>query len=313
MSLPYPEETLELAQLADVLTTKQRGLWGDAFRRLRRNRLAMVGLVVLVAVSALAFAAEFISAIERYDPFFDQDYEAIHEGPSSAHYLGTDNLGRDNWARVLEGIRISLQIGVGTQIVVVIIGLTIGALAALGGRLADNLLMRFTDITYAFPDLLFIILMRAVLADRDWPIIGDARIQVILAISLVNWTTLARLVRGQMLSLQERDYVIAARAMGASRGRIVVTHMLPNTLGPVIVAVTFGVPIAIFAEAALGFLGFGLQPPTISLGRLVSEGYTYIQRNTWIVAFPAGAIAMLMLCFTFVGDGLRDALDPRSR
>lgn len=312
MSVPYQEETLDLP-LTATITTKQRGLWGDAFRRLRRNRLALVALVVLAGIAVLAFSAQYIHAIERYDPFYDQDYKAIHQGPSSAHYFGTDNLGRDNWARTLEGIRISLQIGIGTQIVVVIIGLTIGALAALGGRFTDNLLMRFTDITYAFPDLLFIILMRAVLADRDWPLIGDPRIQVILAISLVNWTTLARLVRGQMLSLQERDYVIAARAMGASRSRIVISHMLPNTLGPVIVAVTFGVPIAIFAEAALGFLGFGLQPPTVSLGRLVSDGYTYIQRNEWIVIFPSGAIAVLMLCFTFLGDGLRDALDPRSR
>lgn len=306
-------EALELAPLDVVLTTKQRGLWGDAFRRLRRNRLAIVGLVVLITVTVVAFAAEYVSAIERYDPFYDQDYSAIHQGPSSSHYFGTDNLGRDNWARALEGIRISLQIGIGTQIVVVIIGMTVGALAALGGRFTDNLLMRFTDITYAFPDLLFIILMRAVLLDRDWLIISDARVQVILAISLINWTTLARLVRGQMLSLQQRDYVIAARAMGASRFRIVVTHMLPNTLGPVIVAVTFGIPIAIFAEAALSFLGFGFQPPTVSLGRLVADGYSYIQRNEWIVIFPSAAIALLMLCFTFLGDGLRDALDPRSR
>jgi oligopeptide transport system permease protein len=313
MALPYPEETLELAPLNAAVTTKQHGLWGDAFRRLRRNRLAVFGAIVLVALIVLAFSAEFVHAIERYDPFYDQDYDALLKGPSSAHYFGTDNLGRDNWARVLEGVRVSLQIGVGTQIVVVIIGLTVGGFAALSGKFFDNILMRITDITYAFPDLLFIILMRAVLQDRDWPIISDARVQVILAIALINWTTLARLVRGQMLSLQERDYVTAARAMGASQRRIVFTHMLPNTLGPVIVAVTFGVPIAIFAEAALGFLGFGLQPPTVSLGRLVSEGYTYIQRNTWIVVFPSAAIAVLMLSFTFVGDGLRDALDPRTR
>ena len=149
----------------------------------------------------------------------------------------------------------------------------------MGGRFIDNLLMRFTDITYAFPDLLFIILMRSVLAGRDWPIISDPRVQIIFAISLVNWTTLARLVRGQMLSLKQRDYVIAARAMGATERRIVFTHMLPNTLGPVIVAVTFGVPIAIFAEAALAFVGLGLQPPDVSLGRLVNEGYQYITLN----------------------------------
>jgi oligopeptide transport system permease protein len=273
----------------------------------------MLGLAILIGVATLAFVAGIVHGIERFDPFYDQDYTALQQSPSADHFFGTDNLGRDNWSRVLAGIRVSLQIGIGTQIVVVLIGVTIGSLAALGGRFTDNFLMRVTDITYAFPDLLFIILMRAVLEDRDWFLISDAKVQIILAISLINWTTLARLVRGQMLSLRERDYVTAARAMGATQSRVVFAHMLPNTLGPVIVAVTFGVPIAIFAEAALGFLGFGLQPPEISLGRLVSDGYTYIQANVWIVFFPAAAIALLMLCFTFIGDGLRDALDPRTR
>jgi oligopeptide transport system permease protein len=303
----------ELPQLSEAGVRRQRGLWGDAFRRLRRNKLSLVGLTLLAAIALLAFAANEIHAIERYDPYFDQDYDHLQEGPSSDHYFGTDNLGRDNWSRVLSGIRVSLQIGIGTQMIIVVIGLLIGSLAALGGRLTDNVLMRFTDIAYAFPDLLFIILMRAVLEDKNWPLITDARVQIILAISLINWTTTARIVRGQMLSLRERDYVIAARAMGASELRLIWVHMLPNTLGPVIVAITFGVPIAIFAEAALGFVGFGLQPPAISLGRLVSDGYTYIQANEYIVLFPALAIAILMLCFTFIGDGLRDALDPRTR
>lgn len=297
----------------ELIHSKERGLWGDALRRVIRNRLALLAMIVLAAVVITAFVGGATDAVQRYHPYQDQDYSAIQEGPSSSHYFGTDNLGRDNWSRVLAGIRISLQIGVGTQIVVLFIGLLIGAAAALGGKMSDNLLMRFTDITYAFPDLLFIILLRAVLADRDWPIVSDGRIQIIFAISLVNWTTLARLVRGQMLSLQERDYVTAARAMGAPRYRIVFQHMLPNALGPVIVAVTFGIPIAIFAEAALGFIGFGLAPPTASLGRLVSDGYNFIQVNRWVVVFPAAAIALLMLCFTFIGDGLRDALDPRTR
>ena len=243
----------------------------------------------------------------------DQDYDHLQEGPSSSHFFGTDNLGRDNWARVLAGVSISLQIGIGTQIVVLLIGLVVGATAALGGRFTDNVMMRLTDITYAFPDLLFIILMRSVLSGRDWPVIDNPKLQIILAIAFVNWTIIARLVRGQMLSLAERDFVLAARALGASPWRVVVQHMLPNSLGPVIVAVTFGIPIAIFAEAALGFIGFGLPPPTASLGRLVSDGYAYMQVNYWVAVFPAAAVAMLMLCFTFVGDGLRDALDPRMR
>lgn len=273
----------------------------------------MVGAVVLLLVTILVIAAAASETVRRYDSVQDQNYEHVQEGPSTSHFFGTDNLGRDNWSRVVEGVGISLQIGIGTQIVVLTIGLAVGALAALTGKLGDNLLMRLTDITYAFPDLLFIILMRAALSDRDWPILSEPKLQVIFAISFVSWTTIARLVRGQMLSLRQRDYVLAARALGAPTWRIVLTHMLPNSLGPVIVAVTFGIPTAIFAEAILGFLGFGLPPPTPSLGRLVFDGYNYIQVNSWVAVFPASAIALLMLCFTFLGDGLRDALDPRGR
>src|SRR5262249_37038035 len=150
----------------------------------------------------------------NFDPYFDQDYTAVQQGPSSDHFFGTDQLGHDNYARVLTGMRISLTIGLGTMVVVVFLGILVGSTAALGGKLTDNLLMRLTDITYAFPDLLFIILMRAVLEHRSWPLVTNPKIQVILAIGLINWTTLARLVRGQMLSLAQRDYVTAARAMG---------------------------------------------------------------------------------------------------
>jgi oligopeptide transport system permease protein len=291
---------------------RQRGLWSDAFRRLLRNRLAMAGLIILIAVALLAFIGADIGVFGRYSAT-DSDYAAKQTGPSTSHWFGTDQLSRDIWARVLAGIRVSLQIGIGTQMVALAIGLTIGGAAALGGKFTDNLIMRVTDITFAYPDLLFIILVRSVLFDRDIPFITNQKVVIILAIALVNWTTIARLVRGQMLSLNERDFVLAARALGAPRWRVVIQHMLPNTLGPVIVAVTFGIPIAIFAEAALGFVGLGIQPPAVSLGSLVSSGYQVIQRNVWNVVFPAGAVALLMLSFTFLGDGLRDALDPRTR
>jgi oligopeptide transport system permease protein len=307
------EEKADLLPVGWELPRRERGLWSDAFRRLTRNRLAMAALVVIVVVAVFVVAAHYTQVLRRYDPYFDQDYQHLQEGPSAKHFFGTDNLGRDNWSRVLTGVEISLQIGLGTQFIVLFVGVIVGAGAALGGRISDNALMRLTDITYAFPDLLFIILMRSVLYGRDWPVLGNPRLQIMLAIAMVNWVTIARLIRGQMLSLAERDYVQAARALGASRFRIVTRHMLPNTLGPVIVAFTFGIPIAIFAEAALGFVGFGLPAPTASLGRLVSDGYAYIQVNIWVVTFPAAAIALLMLCFTFLGDGLRDALDPRSR
>jgi oligopeptide transport system permease protein len=312
MARAEAEAISTLEALGEAAPRRQRGLWSDAFFRLTRNRLAMAALVLLAVIAVLALLGNNVDAVRRYDPRV-QDYDTLLAEPSGSHFFGTDILGRDTWSRVLQGTLISLQVGFGVQAIVLVIGLLVGGTAALGGRALDNIMMRITDLAYAFPDLLFIILMRAVLQGRDWPILGQPVLQMILAISVVGWVTIARLVRGQMLSLKERDFVLAARAMGASQARVVVQHMLPNTLGPVIVAVVFGIPLAIFAEAILGFIGFGIPPPTASLGRLVSDGYSFIQVNIWLVVFPAGTIALLMLCFTFIGDGLRDALDPRSR
>jgi oligopeptide transport system permease protein len=274
----------------------------------------MFGMVALVVIAFVAFVGPHLPLLGRYGPN-DQNYDpAVKQlGPTSDYWFGTDQLGRDMWARTLEGLRISLQIGLGTQVLVLAIGLAVGAGAALGGKLSDSLLMRVTDIMYAFPDLLFIILIRAMLTDRDIFILTNQKVMIVVAIGMIQWTTVARLVRGQMLSLAERDFVLAARALGAPGWRIVVQHMLPNTLGPVIVAITFGIPVAIFAEAALSFIGFGVPPPAASLGTLVAIGYSTIQRNVWNTIPAAGGVAVLMLCFTFLGDGLRDALDPRSR
>lgn len=290
-----------------AVSTHQRSLWGMAARRLIRNKLAVIGMVT---VGTLLLLSVLSPVIRRYHPYEYQNYSALNEGPSAAHWFGTDNLGRDNWSRTLTGISLSLQVGIGVAVAVFVIGALIGSLAALGGKLWDNALMRFTDIMYAFPELLLIILIQAVFAGRSWP---PPVTQVIFAIALVAWVTVARLIRGQMLSLKERDYALAARSMGASESRIAFQHLLPNTLSPVIVAVTFAVPGAIFAEAALSFIGVGLPPPTTSLGRLVSDGRAYVQTNPSVILFPAVAISLLMLSFTFIGDGLRDALDPRTR
>jgi len=217
----------------------------------------------------------------------------------------------------------SLKIGFGAEFIVVCLGLTLGMLAAMGGRLTDSVVMWVTDLAYAFPDLLAIILVRQVVFGRGWPIIGTGDPQIpglpsvliatIVAISFVSWVTICRLVRGQMLSLKNQDYVMAARAIGASPLRIVRAHMLPNTLSTVIVAITFGIPTRIFAEAALAYIGLGVPPPAASLGSLIADGNSQIQSNPWMVTWPAIVIAVLMLCFTFLGDGLRDALDPRTR
>ena len=293
-----------------------------AFRRLIRIRLAFISAIILIVITVVAILAQFVPAIERHSAT-EQQYLIVNKGPSWEYWMGTDILGRDMWARLLYGTLFSLKIGLGTQVVVLIVGITIGMSAALGGKISDTVLMWFTDLAYAFPDLLAIILLRQVLFGRDWPVIGTGDPQVpgfpsailgtILAISLVSWVTVARLVRGQMLSIKEQDYVLAARAIGASPWRIVRAHMLPNTLSTVIVAVTFGIPLAIFAEGALGFIGLGVPSPYTSLGALMGDGYANLFVNNWAVVWPALMVATLMLCFTFLGDGLRDALDPRTR
>jgi oligopeptide transport system permease protein len=292
---------------AGDISGHQRSLWGMAFQRLMRNKAAIAGLII---VAIMVFASVASPIIQRYDPYNYQNYDELNKGPSREHFFGTDNLGRDNWSRVLRGVRLSMEVGIGVAISVFVLGAVVGGCAAVGGKLTDNLLMRFTDITYAFPDLLLIILVNAVFLGKKFP---PPVLQVIIAISSVAWVTVARLIRGQMLSLKERDYVQAARALGASERRIVFYHLLPNTLSPVIVALTFAVPAAIFAEAALSFIGVGFPPPQTSLGRLVSDGRAFVQLNPAVILAPSAAIALLMLSFTFIGDGLRDALDPRTR
>jgi len=296
------EATSPLAELegAAAQPLRYRSLWGDAAVRFSRNRIAMLGLVIIVL---LALAALLAPLIDRHDPTF-QDYESIGQSPNQEHWLGTDSLGRDQWSRLLHGARVSLSVGLLTQAVALTIGISVGMAAGLGGRMTDNLVMRGTDVAYAFPDLLMLILLLSVL--------GSNFVMIFLAIGLVSWPTLARLVRGQVLSLNEREFVLAARAIGASRLRIAFTHLLPNVLGPVIVTSVFGIPFAIFAEAALAYIGLGLAPPAASWGRLVADGYGAVRSYPHLVLFPALAIAVTMVSFTFIGDGLRDALDPRA-
>jgi oligopeptide transport system permease protein len=263
--------------------------------------LAVVGAIIIISIALASIIVPLISPYE----FDEQNLNAVLEGPSSTHLLGTDGLGRDVFTRLFYGARTSLAVGVFTQLIVLAIGLPIGALAGYAGGRVDNLLMRFVDIVYAFPDLLLIILIRAIL--------GGSIYMIFLAIGLVAWVNVARLVRGQILTLKQRDFATAARAMGGSGPYITLRHLLPNSLGPVIVLVTFGVPRAIFAEAALSYIGIGVQPPTPSWGTMILDGYNNIFGAPYLVLFPAIAVGILMLAFTFLGDGLRDALDPRER
>jgi oligopeptide transport system permease protein len=240
-----------------------------------------------------------------HDPI-KQDVAYIESGPGQNGYLlGSDQLGRDTLARLLFGSRISLSVGILVQGIILPIGLGIGLLAGYAGGRIDNILMRFTDIWYAFPDLLFVLVVVSVFQPSILTIFG--------AIALVNWVGLARLIRGQVLSIKEKEFIEAARSSGSSPLKLILKHLLPNSLGPIIVTLTFGIPNAIFLEAVLSFLGVGIQPPTPTWGQMVFDGYEAVYANPTSVVFPAIAIGLTLLAFTFVGDGLRDALDPRMK
>jgi oligopeptide transport system permease protein len=290
------------------------GLWSDAWGRLRKNRLAIVGLALVLL---LLFLGVFGPLIAPWD-YAHQDLKAVAAaggGPlppgSPNHALGTDQLGRDLLSRLLDGARISVSVAFVVQLVIILIGVPVGALAGwFGGRL-DNLLMRFTDIVYAFPDLLFIIMLSVAFRETAFGRALDGLLMVFVAIGITSWVTVARLVRGQLLALKETEFVEAARAIGVRDRKIVTKHLLPNGIGPIIVAVTLGIPGAILAEATLAYIGIGVQPPRASWGSLIAEGYKYIRSEPHLVLFPAVAIAVALVSFTFLGDGLRDALDPK--
>jgi oligopeptide transport system permease protein len=285
---------------------EQIGLWHDAWRRFRRNRLAVVGGILVAFLVLVAFLSPLLVHLGLIIDPIKQQVENIEVGPGVAgHPFGTDELGRDTLSRLMYGSRISLSVGILVQGIILPIGLAIGLAAGYYGGRVDNLLMRFTDIWYAFPDLLFVLVLVSVF--------GPSLLSIFGAIALVNWVGLARLVRGQVLSLKEKEFIEAARSSGSPPLKLVVKHLLPNSLGPIIVTLTFGIPQAIFLEAALSFLGVGIQPPTPTWGQMVNDGYEAIYANPTSVVFPALAIGFTLLAFSFIGDGLRDALDPRMR
>jgi oligopeptide transport system permease protein len=288
-------------------------LWRDALERLLKNRLAILGGIFVILLVLLAIVGPFITPYGYAQT--DTDLIRQTRGPANpgegGHLLGTDILGRDLLSRLMDGARISMTVALVVQVTVLVIGVPVGALAGWFGGRVDNLLMRFTDITYAFPDLLFIILLTVVFKDTWFGDAVDGLLLVFVAIGIVSWVGVARLVRGQMLSLKETEYVEAARAIGVPDRRIVTRHLLPNAIGPIIVAVTLGIPGAILAEALLAFIGIGANVPRASWGTLITEGQTWMSSEPHLLLFPAIAIALALLSFTFLGDGLRDALDPK--
>jgi oligopeptide transport system permease protein len=295
-----------VAEQLDWDNPEQIGLWTDAWKRFRRNRVAVGSLTFVLLLITLALIAPILQRIGLLQDPIVQDVVNSYAGPGTPHHLlGTDDLGRDVLAKVIFGSQVSLSIGIIVQAIVLVLGGTMGLVAGYFGGRIDNLLMRFTDIMYAFPDLLFVLIIVAAL--------GPTLLNIFVAIGLVSWVGLARLVRGQVLSIKEKEYVEAAVAAGSSPLKIILKHLLPNSLGPVIVSLTFGVPAAIFTEAVLDFLGVGIRPPQPTWGVMVFEGYAAVDAYPYLVIIPCVALSMTMLAFNFIGDGLRDALDPRMR
>lgn len=289
---------------AEGLTVKPLSQWALARRRFLRHKLAMACAVILVLIFLAAIFADFLTPYE-YDQI---NLEDPGTGPTleDRHFFGTDQLGRDYFTRVLFGIRTTVRVAFLVAFLSTAIGTTIGALAGYYGGWVDNVLMRITDLILTLP-YLPVLLVAAALLGRGSP----NRVAVILA--LLFWTYLARIVRGTFLSLKQKEYVEAARAVGASDRRIILRHLLPNSGGPIIVNATLTVASAILVEAFLSFLGFGIQPPTPALGALISDGQGQMLDMWWLVTFPGVAIVLICLCVNFIGDGLRDALDPTQR
>jgi oligopeptide transport system permease protein len=281
-------------------------LWRDAARRFRRNKLAVGALAVMLLLILAAIFADVISPA-RYDFSVLGD---ANQFPNRQHLAGTDGVGRDFLSRLIFGARVSLTVGLSVQAFALLIGLTLGTLAGSFSGWVDYVVMRFVEVFTAIPIWLFALFLISVWRGLD-AFSGNGLINVIVAIGLISWIDICRLTRAQLLSLREKEFVMASYALGGNRLHIALRHMLPNALAPLIVAVTLGVPTAIFTEAGLSFLGFGINDPLPSWGKMVADSLGYVRVYWYLGLFPTLVLALTMLSFSFVGDGLRDALDPQ--
>lgn len=275
--------------------------WADVWRRFRSNKLAILGLVLLVAIIILLFVGPSISG---YDYQYI-DAEIQNQGPSKEHWFGTDDMGRDLFTRVCVGGRISIYIGLCCTVVMFVIGSLVGALAGLKGGIVDDIIMRICEFIGNLPYLIIVVILSMVM--------GRSNFSLVFAMSLTSWVGTTRLVRGQILQIKEQDYVQAARALGSSTGRIIMKHLLPNTMGIIMVDITMSVPGFIFSEAFLSYIGLGVRPPETSWGALASAGQQQLMFYPYQLFFPCLLIVLTMLTFHLIGDGLSDALDPKLR
>lgn len=276
--------------------------WADAWRRLKKNKLAMFGLFIIIVLALMAIFGPYINGYT----YFEQDFTKKNLWPNSEHWFGTDSAGRDLFTRAWYGARISLFIGLMASLIDFSIGVVYGGVSGMKGGKTDEIMMRIAEVLYSLPYMLIVILLMVVMEQGLW--------NIILAMALTMWMRMARLVRGQVLQLKEQEYVQAANALGASSGWILRKHLIPNTMGPIIVNITLTVPTCIFAEATLSFLGLGVQAPMASWGSMASDALSaFLIGYTYQMFIPAFLISLTMFGFNVLGDGLRDALDPRLR
>jgi oligopeptide transport system permease protein len=290
-------------KLATLDAPKGRSLTDDALRRLFRNKAATISIILVGLIVLIAFIGPYFVPWE----YSKVDWTALRKPPDFAkgHYFGTDQNGRDLLARTLQGTQMSLIVAAVATLVSVSIGIVYGAVAGyLGGRV-DAIMMRFVDVMYALPYILFVILLVV--------IFGRSPVLLFVGIGALEWLTMARIVRGQTLSIKEREFIEAAKAGGAKPFAIIMRHIVPNLTGPVVIYATLTIPEIIITESFLSYLGLGVQEPQTSLGTLISAGAPVAETHTWLLVFPAVILVTLLLCFTYIGDGLRDALDPKDR
>jgi len=280
--------------------SQSSSLWSDAIRRLFKNKAAVAGAVVLVVLIVLAVLAPWIAPY----PYAYQNLDLGASPPSSAHLLGTDVLGRDLLSRILYGARISLLVGFIATTVALVIGVSWGIIAGYSGGKVDSVMMRIVDILYGLPFIIFIILLMVIFGRNLW--------LLFLAIGAVEWLTMARIVRAQVLSLKNQEFVLAAQAMGVSNFAMFKRHLLPNILGPVAVYATLTIPQVMLLESFLSFLGLGIQPPMSSWGTLIKDGVESMEEYSWLLIYPGLTFTITLFALNFFGDGLRDALDPKT-
>lgn len=320
-----PRSAVPAKQLDELLARPPRSLWRDAIRRLFKNKAAIASMLVILLIAGVAIAAPSLAPYNPLELHSGQgflppawvDKSATGKAGSPDFLLGTDNLGRDVLSRALYGARVSMVVGFIPTIIILLFGITIGLVAGYQGGRVDNILMRVTDIVYAFPDLLFFIIVMTALRNTALGQALNGLLLLFVALAVVNWVGVARLVRGQVLALKEREFVTASHMIGASATRAMFRHILPNSLSPIIVSTAFLIPNAIITEAVLGYLGLGLRPATdpsekfiTSWGAMLLEGQSAINNQPWLLIVPALCVATVVLAFNFLGDGLRDALDP---